>query len=196
LAKPARAAPRPDVGIGTPSRSEGWQAGIVRRLLLLRHAKSSWADPGTRDHDRPLNGRGRGAAPLVGAYLVREALVPDRVLCSSARRTCETVARLGLPDSVDVVVDHALYGAHPSTVVDLVRATDDAVTTLMVVGHNPTMHELALGLAGDGDPVAHGRLREQYPTGALAELEVTGAWAGFGPGRATLARFVTPRDLE
>lgn len=168
----------------------------MRRLLLLRHAKSSWADPGTRDHDRPLNDRGRRAAPLVGAYLEQEGLVPDRVLCSSARRTCETVARLGLPDAVDVVVEHALYQASPDTVLDLVRETDDAVTTLMVVGHNPTMHALALGLAGDGEPRARARLREQYPTAALAVLEVAGDWASVGPGQTTLARFVRPRDLE
>jgi len=167
----------------------------VHRLLLLRHAKSSWADPGVRDHDRPLNDRGRAAAPLVGGYLRAHDLVPDRVLCSSARRTCETLARLDLPDSVDVEVDHDLYLADAETVLDLVRATDDAVRTLMVVGHNPTTHEVALELSGGGDPDALARLGEKYPTGALAVLAVPASWAGLAEGTATLERFVTPREL-
>ncbi|MFA5883909.1 MAG: histidine phosphatase family protein [Acidimicrobiia bacterium] len=166
------------------------------RLLLLRHAKSSWTDPGTRDHDRPLNERGRRAAPRIGAYLRDAGLVPDLVLCSSAARTCETVARLDLPDSVAVEVTHDLYLAHPDTVVDLVRAVDDAVGTLMVVGHNPTTHEVALDLAGDGDPDALARLGQKYPTGALAVLAVDGPWRSVAPGGATLEQLVSPRDLE
>ena len=90
----------------------------MRRLLLLRHAKSSWADPGVRDHDRPLNDRGRTAAPLVGGYLRAHDLIPDRVLCSSARRTCETLALLDLPDSVDIEIEHVLYLAYAETVLD------------------------------------------------------------------------------
>jgi phosphohistidine phosphatase len=168
----------------------------MRRLLLLRHAKSSWADPGVRDRDRPLNARGRAAAPLVGEYLRAHDLVPDRVLCSSARRTCETLALLDLPGTVDVVVEHDLYLAHPDTVTDLVRGVDDAVTTLMVVGHNPTTHEVALDLAGGGDPDALTRLGAKYPTGALAVLALPGSWADVAAGTATLERFVTPRTLE
>ncbi len=168
----------------------------MRRLLLLRHAKSSWADPGVRDHDRPLNARGRSAAPLVGRHLQGAGLVPDLVLCSSARRTCETLALLALPDTVDVVVEHDLYLAHPETVLARVRAVDDGVTTLMVVGHNPTTHELALELAGGGDPDAIARLAAKYPTGALAVLTLPGRWADTDAGAATLDAFVTPRELE
>lgn len=167
----------------------------MRRLLLLRHAKSSWADAGTRDHDRPLNDRGRSAAALMGDYLRREGLVPELVLCSSARRTCETLARLHLSDSVDVVVEPALYLAHPETVLDLVRAVDDVVATVMVVGHNPTTHEVALDLTVDGHPDAIARLGQKYPTGALAVLAVPGAWSDVASATATLERFVVPRDL-
>lgn len=168
----------------------------MRRLLLLRHAKSSWADPGVRDHDRPLNARGRTAAPLVGGYLRTHDLVPDRVLCSSARRTCETLALLDLPGSVDIEVEHDLYLAYEETVLDLVRETDDAVATLMVVGHNPTTHDVALGLAGGGDPDALARLGQKYPTGALAVLGIAGGWRDLAAGTATLERFVTPRELD
>ena len=168
----------------------------MRRLLLLRHAKSSWADPGVRDHDRPLNDRGRTAAPLVGGYLRAHDLIPDRVLCSSARRTCETLALLDLPDSVDIEIEHVLYLAYAETVLDLVRETDDAVTTLMVVGHNPTTHDVALGLAGGGDPDALARLGQKYPTGALAVLGIPGCWRDLAEGTATLERFVAPRELD
>jgi phosphohistidine phosphatase len=168
----------------------------MRRLLLLRHAKSSWSDPTARDHERPLNDRGRRAAPLVGDYLRREDLVPDLVLCSSARRTCETLARLELPDTTAIVVDRDLYLAHPETVIDLVRGATDSVATLMVVGHNPTTHELALDLAGGGDPDALVAMGQKFPTAALAVLTVDGSWASLDHGTATLDRFVTPHDLE
>lgn len=168
----------------------------MHRLLLLRHAKSSWADPGVRDHDRPLNGRGRRAAPLVGAHLRHADLVPDRVLCSSARRTCETLALLDLPAGTTVDVTHDLYLADPATVLELVRRVDDGDATLLVVGHNPTTHEVALDLAGGGDPDALGRLGAAYPTGALAVLGVPGRWSDLAPGSATLDAFVVPRDLE
>jgi len=168
----------------------------MRRLLLLRHAKSSWTDPGTRDHDRPLNERGRAAASAMGRYLRTEGLVPDLVRCSSALRTCETVARLGLPDSAGLEIEPDLYLAHPETVLELVRRSDDAVATLLVVGHNPTTHEVALHLAGGGDPDTLRRLGEKYPTGALAVLAVEGPWTALGPGTTLLERFVVPRDLE
>ncbi|MFM8303910.1 MAG: SixA phosphatase family protein [Actinomycetota bacterium] len=168
----------------------------MRRLLLLRHAKSSWSDATARDHDRPLNARGRRAAPLVGDYLRREDLVPDRVLCSSARRTCETLALLDLPDTTDGVIEHDLYLAHPETVLEAVRGTVASVTSLMVIGHNPTMHELALDLAHGGDVAARAALGRGYPTAALAALGVTGDWAGLESAAAVLDRFVTPRDLE
>jgi phosphohistidine phosphatase len=168
----------------------------MRRLLLLRHAKSSWADAGLRDHERPLNARGREAAPRVGRYLDREGLVPDLVLCSSARRTCETVARLRLPEKVPVEVSHDLYLGSPDAVLDLVRQVDDTVATLLVVGHNPTTHELALTLAGAGDADLVDDLARRFPTGALAGLAFDGDWRSLDAGAARLERFVAPRDLD
>jgi phosphohistidine phosphatase len=170
----------------------------VHRLLLLRHAKSSWADPGTRDHERPLNERGRAAADRMGRHLHTAGLVPDLALCSSARRTCETLARLDLPATVGIAVDPDLYLADPDTVLDRIRAVDEAVTTLLVVGHNPTTQELALDLAGGGagDPATVHRIAGKYPTGALTVLTVTRPWAALAPGTARLDAFVTPRDLE
>jgi phosphohistidine phosphatase len=165
-------------------------------LLLLRHAKSSWADPGLRDHDRPLNDRGRNAAQSMGEHLRARGWLPDVVLCSSARRTCETAALLALPSSVELAVEDDLYLADPDTVLHRIRAVDDRAATVLVIGHNPTMHEVALDLVADGDKHALRRLGEKYPTGALAVFDVDGVWPALAPATAHLVAFTTPRDLD
>jgi phosphohistidine phosphatase len=168
----------------------------VHRLLLLRHAKSSWADPGVRDHDRPLNDRGQRAASVMGKHLRRKRWLPDVVLCSSARRTCETAALLDLPETTEVVIEHDLYLADPDTVLHRIRAVDDRAATVMVIGHNPTMHEVALDLVADGNKHALRSLGEKFPTGALAVFDVDRAWPALAPGTAHLAAFVTPHELD
>lgn len=175
-----------------------WQPARVHRLLLLRHAKSSWADPGVRDHDRPLNDRGRRGAVAMGDHLRAQGWIPDLVLCSSARRTCETAALLALPDALPVDIEHALYLANPETVVERIRTVDESVGTVMVIGHNPTTEELALDLASGatGDPDAIRRLGTKYPTGALAVLEIDRQWSDLADRGAALTHFVSPRDLE
>src|ERR1700733_15100742 len=98
----------------------------MRRLLLLRHAKSSWAEPGASDHERPLNRRGQEAAPRIGAYLLRHKLVPDRILCSTARRTRETWALVGaeLPAASAATYMERLYDAAPGTLLEVFRAAE------------------------------------------------------------------------
>ena len=173
----------------------------MRRLLLLRHAKSTITDD-VRDHDRRLAPRGRRAAVRMGDHLRAEGLLPDLVLCSSAWRTCETAALLDLPADTELEVLHELYLTTPDVVLEHVRGVEDAVGTLLVVGHNPTTHELALDLVGavsgfgTGDAPALDLLATKYPTGALAVLDVAGSWADLGSGGATLERFVTPRMLD
>ena len=167
----------------------------MHRLLLLRHAKSSWSDPGIRDHDRPLNDRGRRAAAAMGEHLRAQGWRPDVVLCSSARRTCETAALLDLGRAAELVVEHDLYLAEPDTVLHRIRAVDDRAATVMVIGHNPTMHDVALDLVRDGDPDTIRRLGEKYPTGALAVFELEGTWPALAPATAHLAAFVLPREL-
>jgi phosphohistidine phosphatase len=167
----------------------------VARLLLLRHAKSSWSDASLRDHDRPLNGRGRRAAASMGAHLRARDWLPDLVLCSSARRTCETAALLDLPADTAVEIEHDLYLADADDVFARVSRVDDAIGSLMVIGHNPTMHEVALDLARAGDPSARSRLASAYPTGALALFDVDVPWRELEPGSARLTNFVVPRDL-
>jgi len=117
------------------------------------------------------------------------------VLCSSARRTCETAALLDLPRSAELVVEHDLYLADPATMLHRIRAVDDAAATVLVIGHNPTLQEVALDLVADGDPDALRRMGEKYPTGALAMFDVDGVWPALAPGTAHLVGFVTPREL-
>jgi phosphohistidine phosphatase len=166
------------------------------RLWLLRHAKSSWDDDRLADVDRPLAPRGERAATAMASYIEDAAIRPDLVLCSPALRARQTLehvqASLGEPE---IVIDPELYtfDAHP--LLARVRTVPDAVASVMLVGHNPAMHELAEMLARSGD-----RLRDltaKYPTGALAELELDAtSWSGIAENGAVLTRFVTPRSLD
>lgn len=164
-------------------------------LLLLRHAKSSRDDPGLADHERPLARRGEKAARRMGRHLAESGLLPDLALCSTARRALDTwrlvAAELG-QDVPERLLD-GLYLASPGGLLRILRRVPDGVGRLLVVGHSPGLEGLALRLATDGPELA--RLREKFPTAALAVLELEGSWAALGPGRCHLARLVRPRDL-
>jgi len=169
----------------------------MRRLLLLRHAKSD-RPPGVPDHDRPLNRRGRDDAPIIGTYLAHNALIPDRVLCSTAERTretCDLVAnQLAEPPPVDF--DERLYEAGPPAILSLLRATPPKVHSLLVIGHNPGMHQVALTLIASGDVEARERLHEKFPTTALAVIDFAfDEWGKLHARSGRLDRFVTPRQL-
>jgi phosphohistidine phosphatase len=167
---------------------------MPHRLLLLRHAKSDWGDASLSDHDRPLAARGRRAAELVGAHLSAKGLVPDLVLCSSARRTQETYERLDL-GAVEIAVEDELYGAPGDALLARIRRLPEAVGDVLLIGHNPGTQDLAMALAGPDLGEGAVRLREKFPTGALALFEVHGDWSAFAPGKARLAAFVVPREL-
>ncbi|MGZ4665567.1 MAG: SixA phosphatase family protein, partial [Frankiaceae bacterium] len=108
----------------------------TRRLLLLRHAKSDWSDPGLADIDRPLAPRGRRAAAVVGAYLREHALLPDLVVTSPSARTRETIERLDL-GPLSVEADGDVYGAGEEELLERLQAVPGGIRTLMLVGHNP-----------------------------------------------------------
>ena len=169
----------------------------MKTLLLLRHAKSSWDNPGGRDFDRPLAPRGRRSAPLIGFHLRDRQLLPDLVLCSTARRARETydlvVAAVG---GAEIQFEQALYLAAPATLLRLVQAVPPSVERLLVVGHNPGMEQFAMQLAGGGDVAALDRLRAKFPTAGLAIVTFpVDSWTEIAPGTGQLESFVTPRDL-
>jgi phosphohistidine phosphatase len=167
----------------------------MKQLFLLRHAKSSWDDADLDDHDRPLAPRGEGALKLMAEHLRREGVTPALVLCSSAVRTRQTLERIApaLGEGIPVEIEPGLYGASEQRLLERLRAVDDGVESLMLIGHNPAVAQLALSLAGSGRNVAD--LRGKYPTGALATLEFSGRWGDLQPGRAELTDFVTPKQL-
>jgi phosphohistidine phosphatase len=166
---------------------------MSHRLLLVRHAKSSWDDATLADRDRPLAKRGRKAAERVGAHLRQAGLRPDLVLCSSALRTRETFQRMGL-DS-DLVVEDALYGADGDELLARLRDVPERASGVAVIGHNPGMQDLAIELIGNAPGADARRLRDRFPTGAVAVFEVGAEWRDLSPGVAELRSFVVPREL-
>jgi phosphohistidine phosphatase len=166
--------------------------------MLLRHAKSSWSSPGMQDAARPLNGRGEAAARLMGGYMARHSLVPERVLCSPARRTRETWAAIAAQWSTDrdIVFDQRLYAAAPQVVLSVVRAQDDAARALLVIGHNPGLQEAAELLIAAGDVELRERLREKFPTAALAVIDFAiDKWSSVHECSGRLDRYITPRSI-
>lgn len=165
--------------------------------MLARHAKSSWGDVNLSDHDRPLNRRGRDAAPRVGRALSEAGFVPDLVYSSTSARTRETWELLGPAFSrqPEVEFHRKLYLASPRTVLDIIASAPEEVGTLLVLGHNPSTHALAAFLSRTGHPNRIDRLRYKFPTGAVAVIELEGAgWADAEDG-GELLDFVLPRLL-
>lgn len=158
----------------------------------MRHAKSDYPLD-VADHDRPLAPRGIRQAGLAGDWLRAHAPTIDRVLCSTATRTRETLlnARIDAP----VRYSERLYATTPGTLIDEINTMDDGVGTLLVIGHEPTMSTLALGLGGaEGANTSAGeRISAKFPTSAIAVLTVPCAWKELGLGMATLIDFEVPR---
>ncbi|MBO0809792.1 MAG: histidine phosphatase family protein [Actinobacteria bacterium] len=180
----------------------------ARRLVLLRHAKSAWPD--VPDRERPLAKRGQRDAPAAGRWLREADCVPDRVLCSPARRAIQTweLAQSELGASPPVTVEGRVYNASVPELLDVIRAVPAGIRTLLVVGHDPAVQGVALTLVGGTDGAGRpaggpdgsaaetiDRMRAKFPTAAIAVLELTGTWRQLRPGQARLARFVVPRDI-
>lgn len=164
------------------------------RLLLIRHAKSSWDDASLADRERPLAGRGRKAAERMGAHLQDEGLRPDVVLCSPSRRTRETLELLEFSGAEVTYLDE-LYGASAHDLLASAREVRDDAEVVAVVGHNPGVQDLSIELARDDAAEEAVRLRQKFPTGAVAMFDVDGAWRDVATGRVRLASFVVPKDL-
>ncbi len=169
----------------------------MRRLLILRHAKSDWPS-GLTDLQRPLAPRGRIAAPLMGKYLRAEMLIPDLAIVSAALRTVETwdLAAPELGEDVPRLIENRIYEAPYETLLDVIRAVPDNVRTVLLVGHNPGSEELAEAMTGFGDRFAAQRMQRKYPTCGLAVLDFdVESWADLSERSGRLDRFVTPASL-
>jgi len=170
----------------------------ARRLVLLRHAKSDWPD--VPDHERPLARRGRRDAPLAGRWLRRSGYVPDAVVCSTARRARETwdLAAASLGRAVPVRYEPRAYGATVLGLLMLVRELPAEQHTVLFVGHNPGIAELAAGLAKRPEPDGGqaGRVPASFPTAAIAVLGFGEAWDAVGPGQGRLLAFAVPAGMR
>ncbi|MET9442183.1 histidine phosphatase family protein [Streptomyces sp. NPDC006610] len=170
-------------------------AGPLRRLVVLRHAKSAWP-PGVPDHERPLAPRGLRDAPAAGRALADADCLPDLALCSTAvraRRTWELAsAQWGAPPPVRH--DRRLYGADADALLEAVHEAPPEAGTLLLVGHNPGLEDLVLTLAGDGLDDALERVRVKFPTAAVAVLAWHGTtWRDLTPGTALLTAMTAAR---
>ncbi len=172
----------------------------MKRIYLLRHAKSSWDDPALGDFERPLNGRGRKAAPRIGRLLRQRGWRPELVLCSSAARARETwdlvASELGAP--VDSKLLKSLYLASPNQLLRSLERLDDAFASVMLIGHNPGLETLALQLAGPGsESKALAKLRAKYPTAALAIIDAEAEhWSDVAVAQTKLRGFIVPNAID
>jgi phosphohistidine phosphatase len=168
-------------------------------LSLLRHAKSSWKNPTLPDRERPLATRGVTDAPLMGKAMAERGIDPELVLCSSARRTRDTLA-LVLPElkvEPKVVYDDALYHASPEAMLEMLRGVQPGANRVMLVGHNPEIQSFALDLVGAGPKHFQDRLREKFSTAGLAVINFpSGLWKSVEVNSGTLNLFLSPKDLR
>lgn len=173
----------------------------MRQLLLLRHARAGWNDPRLSDHARPLHPAGRRAALAMRRAMQELGLVPDVVLVSSARRTLQTLELLEPFEATPLVEPmDQLYLATAAQLLRVLHGVAETARSVLLVGHNPGLHQLALDLAGAHATTNPGpdlrRLAAGYPTAALAEFTIPGSWQGLAAGGGRLLRFLTPGDLS
>jgi len=168
----------------------------VRTVILLRHGKSSWSDSSVADIDRPLAPRGERASRRIAKYMRRKGIRPALVLCSPALRTRQTLEAiepsLGKRCTVELVPQ--LYAASERELLEQLQALPESVSSVMLIGHNPGLHNLAVVLASRGADLP--QLEEKFPTGGLATLIVhSKSWAALSPGDAELIDYAVPRYL-
>ena len=168
--------------------------------MLLRHAKSGWDDPVARDFDRPLNKRGEKAARVMGQYMKRQELACDHIIASPAVRVIETLDHVagGYGKRMEPKWERRIYLASSATLMDVLREEDNAIQSVLMVGHNPGMEDLILDLVPDDkDDQLRSLVYEKYPTAALAEIVIDiENWQDIDRGKGRLRNFIRPRDLD
>lgn len=171
----------------------------MKRLTLLRHAKSSWDDTVPRDFDRPLNAKGLRAARTMGRHLRDRGMRFDHVVASPAVRVVETLDGVweGYGETLKPVWDRRIYLASCVNLLDVVRETPAEVSDLLMAGHNPGLEDLVLMLVPDrDDDPLRDSLEEKFPTASVAVLEFDGEWSSLDARGARLTYFIRPRDLD
>jgi phosphohistidine phosphatase len=171
---------------------------MAKLIFLLRHAKSSWDEPGVADVERPLSPRGERTARRMGRRMADNPLLPELVLCSPARRTVDTLALVEqeLGAKLSTRMEPAIYLAEPRALLDLLRKAPDDIERLMLVGHDPGLPRLALILTRGQSGAVIERLKAKFPTGALAIIECEATrWRELKPGACRLSTFIVPREL-
>jgi phosphohistidine phosphatase len=171
----------------------------MRRLMLLRHSAADRAEPGERDQARPLAAQGRADAAMVGAYFVNHSLRPDHVIVSTATRTRETWRQIAaaLRVAPTAVFDERVYNAATQGLFNVIAEAPDGARTLLMVGHNPGLHELAMLLVATGDINIRERLRENFPTSGIAMIDFAlESWSALHPRSGRLERFVSPKEID
>jgi phosphohistidine phosphatase len=170
----------------------------MKKLYLLRHAKSDWGNPNLADIDRPLNARGIKVSKLLGSHFEKNAIRPDLILCSPARRTRQTLNAIieETGREYQVRYEKGLYESGAENILDIIRKTAGSVNALMIIGHNPGLEMLAHSLIKTGKPKALAKLDQKYPTGGLATLDLNiDHWQDLGPGLAELKNFEIPKEI-
>ncbi|MEM6491038.1 MAG: histidine phosphatase family protein [Pseudomonadota bacterium] len=170
----------------------------MRTLYLFRHAKSDWDDPSLDDYDRPLAPRGRRAAPAMGRWMAAAGVAPDLVLCSTAARAQQT-ALLAFEAAAwppRVIYRPALYLTDSERILSIIQAEGGPTASIMVIGHNPGLHDLALRLSAGEESGARDQIADKFPTAALATIQFGAAsWMAVGAQAGRLTQFQTPRNL-
>lgn len=171
----------------------------MKKVILLRHAKSSWSNPDLEDHDRPLNKRGKASAPVIAQWLADQSHLPDTVLCSSSKRTRQTVRRMKeiLLDLPELRIEPQLYHATPDMMRDRLANLPESCDTVLVVGHQPGLGAFARKLADANPRPRCSRAFEHFPTAAAAVLEVDiEDWSDLHYHGARFVDFAVPRELS
>lgn len=172
----------------------------MKTLGLFRHAKSDWDDPRARDFDRPLNGRGRRGAALMGRHIIEHGIKWERILASPAVRVTQTVDLAMQAANIKVPVrwDRRIYLASSPTLIDLLREQEGDPASILMIGHNPGLEDVIFDLVpDDGGSPLRDVVEEKFPTAAYAVLELDcDSWADVVDGSARLVHLIRPRDLD
>jgi phosphohistidine phosphatase len=169
----------------------------MKSLYLLRHAKSSWKALGLNDHDRPLNKRGRQTAKMMAAYLRRAKIAPDLVICSTALRARQTLDPIikAAKKPPKIVLVRGIHEGAQRTLWEQLWNIPESAKSVLLIGHNPALHEVALELAPADLNKLLPSASEKFPTGAMASFCFDGAWKALEPHGAVLASFITPKPI-